>query len=33
MAQFDQVWMGARCDTCRRKPFCADFKEIGARGR
>jgi phosphatidylserine/phosphatidylglycerophosphate/cardiolipin synthase-like enzyme len=29
MAQFDQVWMGARCDDCRRKAFCADFKEIG----
>jgi len=31
MAQFDQVWMGARCDACERKEFCADFKEI-ARG-
>jgi phosphatidylserine/phosphatidylglycerophosphate/cardiolipin synthase-like enzyme len=29
MAQFDQIWMGARCDGCRRKAFCADFKEIG----
>ena len=31
MDQFDQVWMGARCDTCRRKPFCADYQEIGRR--
>ena len=31
MEQFDQVWMGARCDACGRKAFCADFKEI-ARG-
>ncbi len=29
MEQFDHVWMGARCDACRRKAFCADFKEIG----
>jgi phosphatidylserine/phosphatidylglycerophosphate/cardiolipin synthase-like enzyme len=32
MAQFDQVWMGARCDACGRKDFCADFKEIGRGG-
>lgn len=22
--QFDSVWMGARCDGCRRKAFCGD---------
>ena len=22
IAQFDSVWMGARCDGCRRKAFC-----------
>ncbi len=31
MDQFDQVWMGARCDACRRKAFCADFKDIARR--
>ena len=24
IAQFDAVWMGAPCDTCRRKKFCGD---------
>ena len=24
MAQFDSVWMGEPCDTCRRKAFCGD---------
>ena len=23
-AQFDSVWMGAHCETCRRKAFCGD---------
>ena len=22
--QFDSVWMGAHCETCRRKAFCGD---------
>ena len=22
--QFDSVWMGAHCDSCRRKAFCGD---------
>ena len=22
--QFDSVWMGAHCDTCRRQAFCGD---------
>lgn len=25
IAQFDSVWMGAPCDTCRRKKFCTDL--------
>jgi phosphatidylserine/phosphatidylglycerophosphate/cardiolipin synthase-like enzyme len=32
MTQFDQVWMGSRCDACGRKDFCADFKEVGRGG-
>ena len=24
IAQFDSVWMGAHCETCRRKAFCHD---------
>ena len=24
VAQFDSVWMGAPCGTCRRKAFCGD---------
>ena len=27
LAQFDAVWMGAHCDTCRRKAFCGDSIE------
>lgn len=23
-SQFDSVWIGQRCDTCRRKSFCGD---------
>lgn len=32
VAQFDQIWMGARCDACGRQEFCADFKELGRPG-
>lgn len=24
MGQFDEIWMGACCDTCKRRDFCAD---------
>ena len=24
MEQFDEIWMGAMCDTCQRRDFCAD---------
>ncbi len=24
MTQFDEIWMGARCDTCGRRDYCAD---------
>lgn len=24
MEQFDEIWMGAMCDTCQRREFCSD---------
>lgn len=24
MEQFDEIWMGSCCDTCKRREFCAD---------
>jgi hypothetical protein len=24
MNQFDEVWMGKHCKTCRRREFCSD---------
>lgn len=29
MEQFDRIWMGAYCNACQRKQFCADFREMG----
>jgi phosphatidylserine/phosphatidylglycerophosphate/cardiolipin synthase-like enzyme len=28
MAQFDSVWMGARCGDCRRREFCGDAPDM-----
>lgn len=28
MAQFDEIWMGARCDSCGRKKHCADSRAL-----
>ncbi len=28
MEQFDSVWIGSRCGGCRRKKYCADYKDI-----
>lgn len=28
MEQFDSVWMGSECDSCDRKQYCADYKEM-----
>ena len=28
MEQFDGLWMGARCGPCRRKEYCADYKDL-----
>ena len=24
MEQFDEIWMGAKCDACQRRAYCAD---------
>ncbi len=26
--QFDSIWRGCRCRVCKRKEFCADYKDI-----
>ncbi|MDI6739699.1 MAG: phospholipase D family protein [Candidatus Edwardsbacteria bacterium] len=26
--QFDQLWMGGHCATCKRKQYCAEYKDI-----
>ncbi|MFC1738035.1 phospholipase D-like domain-containing protein [Planctomycetota bacterium] len=31
MQQFDDIWMGSHCRTCRRKQFCADFNDLLCR--
>ena len=28
MQQYDEVWIGRHCKGCRRKEFCADYKDI-----
>ena len=28
MKQYDEVWIGMHCKECRRKEFCADYKDI-----
>ena len=28
MQQYDEVWIGSHCKGCRRKNFCADYKDI-----
>ncbi len=28
MAQFDDIWRGGRCPKCRRKDYCAAFKDL-----
>lgn len=28
MEQFDAVWMGAHCNRCGRKDFCAEYSEM-----
>lgn len=28
MEQFDGIWQGRHCRQCRRKQFCADYKDI-----
>ena len=28
MEQFDKIWMGSYCRECKRKEFCADYKDF-----
>lgn len=28
MQHYDEIWMGSYCEKCRRKQFCADYKDI-----
>ncbi len=28
MEQFDNIWRGIHCPPCKRKKFCADYKDI-----
>ena len=28
MEQFDSIWRGTHCPQCKRKEFCADYKDI-----
>ena len=28
MEQFDGIWRGTHCGGCRRKQFCADYKDL-----
>ncbi len=32
MDHFDSIWMGARCESCRRKEFCAEHGETRGLG-
>ena len=26
--QFDHIWMGRHCKSCKRKAFCPDYKDL-----
>jgi len=28
MEQFDSIWMGAHCEKCKRKKYCAEYADI-----
>ncbi|MHC5073459.1 MAG: phospholipase D-like domain-containing protein, partial [Planctomycetota bacterium] len=28
MGQFDDIWRGSHCRDCRRKKYCADYREL-----
>ena len=28
MAQFDSIWMGAHCEKCKRKKYCAEYTDM-----
>ena len=28
MGQFDDIWRGSHCPGCKRKKYCADYKDL-----
>lgn len=28
MKQYDELWMGKHCETCQRKEYCTEYKDI-----
>jgi phosphatidylserine/phosphatidylglycerophosphate/cardiolipin synthase-like enzyme len=32
MEQFDGIWRGGRCQGCKRKEYCSDYKELEGTG-
>jgi len=26
--QFDSIWRGSRCSSCKRKEYCSDYKDL-----
>ena len=28
MEQFDSIWMGSRCEKCKRKKYCSDYGQL-----
>jgi phosphatidylserine/phosphatidylglycerophosphate/cardiolipin synthase-like enzyme len=28
MEQFDEIWRGSHCHSCRRKQYCSDYKDL-----
>jgi len=33
MEQFDGIWRGVHCPACKRKEFCADYKDLQGSGQ
>jgi phosphatidylserine/phosphatidylglycerophosphate/cardiolipin synthase-like enzyme len=28
MEQFDEIWRGSHCKSCKRKKYCVDYKDL-----
>ena len=33
MEQFDDIWMGSHCHDCKRKKYCADYRDLLPKSR